>query len=171
MEKRNGSTVSNIEMLGTSRIDTDQDHSTDYFESWKICMENANAVFDDDNFVQAEILYKKTISVAISAFSEATISKQTISMLLVSFHNIADLYARQERFLEAELSLEGAFVYIQVKQNGIEPNSEEDVDLTWGLMKARRQLETFTTQNAVKTQNTDKCKHQTPGNNHSNHVH
>jgi hypothetical protein len=171
MEKPKGSSVSNSELLNNSKIDNNYHHATDYFEDWKKCIESANLMFDESDFVQAELLYKKAINIATSAFSEQTMNKHTISMLLVSFHNIADLYSRQERYLDVILSLETAFVYIQTKLDGVVPNSDEAVDLTWGLMKARRQLLTFTSQKDFKTSNATNYKHKTLRNNHSNHVH
>jgi hypothetical protein len=171
MEKRKGSSVSNSELLDNSKIDSNLNHSTDYFEDWKRCIENANLMFDESDFIQAELLYQKTINIAISAFSEQTMNKHTISVLLVSFHNIADLYSRQERYLDVLVSLEAAFVYIKTKLDGVMPNSDEAVDLTWGLMKARRQLLTFTSQKDFKTSNATSYKHKNPKNNHSNHVH
>jgi len=171
MVKSNGRTASNSDLLSNSNADTGQHHSYDYFESWKIRVEIANMAFEQEDFVHAEILYKKTINVAISAFCEQAISKQTVSMLLVSFHNIADLYAQQERYLEVKLSLEGAFVYIQTKLKSTAPNSEEAADLTWGLMKAKRQLLTFTSPTTLQASNTVKNKTKTPSNNNSNHVH
>lgn len=171
MEKRKDSFILDSEVSDNSKVVSDSPCSTDYFEDWKRCIENANLMFDDSDFVQAELLYKKAIDIAISAFSEKTLNKHTISMLLLSFHNIADLYARQERYLDVILSLEAAFVYIKTKLDGVVPNSDEEVDLTWGLMKARRQLLNFTSQKDFKTSNATNYKQKNSTNNHSNHVH
>lgn len=154
MEKFSKSATRRDQLIVNDKTLASQIRAPENFYRWEQNIESGNTAFDEYDFMLAETLYKSAIQIAISVFTEQAINKQTISMLLVSFHNIADLYTCTNCHVEAEQVLGTVLAYIQKKLKKVPANSQEAVDLTWGLMKAKRQLVTFTKQQAQITHET-----------------
>lgn len=106
---------------------------------WQRTMLNANIAFDEGFLIYANCLYERAVEKAVHLF-ESDCCKQTVAILLCSFHNLADFYMRNNNKADALNCLYQSVACLSYAQASQSDLTSKKATLIWGLAKANQQV-------------------------------
>ncbi|MBL4631285.1 MAG: hypothetical protein JKY14_09070 [Paraglaciecola sp.] len=106
---------------------------TDDMTVWKAQICAGNDCFDKNQLLSAIAHYQKAIKQAQTLIDSWEEPKAAVAALMVSYHNLADLYLRENSVLLAEYELHNAHQSISRYLTLAEPNSYRASALIWGV--------------------------------------
>ncbi|MEM0909691.1 MAG: hypothetical protein AAGJ37_01885 [Pseudomonadota bacterium] len=121
-------------------------------DEWDGLIGASNAALFSGHFKRAIIFSIKALAVAESNFAILPVSKSTVTAVLVSYNNVADLYVKTGQLCNARRYLKSAvacFEQFSLEQFSIERRNTRELKaeqreaVSWGKTKATEQLWLF----------------------------
>lgn len=106
---------------------------TDEMTVWKAQICAGNDCFDKRQVLTALAYYHKAIEQAQMLMSHWDEPKAGVAALVVSHHNLADLYVREGQICLAECELIKVHENVSTCLHHAEPNSQRATALIWGI--------------------------------------
>ena len=113
------------------------------FANWELETKIANQYFDQVDFDSAEKKYQHAKELALSLLSKGDEPERAIAALVVSFHNLADLYQKKNDLKNAHLELHSVDAYLVHYLEGGNPDSNVLNAVRLGIDKTRIELLNF----------------------------
>lgn len=110
-----------------------------HYVIWERVIKDGNRDFDADVFEGARLKYLRAVELAVAMVESEPCIRPTIGALLVSYHNLADLYERHGFPLFALNALSSVFQHVEHLQRA---NPAETAPV-WGKRIASEQLYLF----------------------------
>ncbi len=107
---------------------------------WKRTTFNANIAFKAGFLLYANCLYENAVAQAKHLLKNLACSKDSVSVVLVSLHNLADFHLQNNNRRDALDCLQEAVLCLSDKLKANSLSSRSEVALLWGLSRANRQL-------------------------------
>lgn len=107
--------------------------SEDAVSSWKRHTNAGNYSFENEHTLTALAHYRRAISQAECLFDEGANNREAVAILVVSYHNIADLYLRESEPLLAENELNNVHQRLTNEIAKAQADPTKMDALLWGL--------------------------------------
>ena len=95
------------------------------FDTWRMIICAANDAFENEQTFSALVQYRRAISIAIELVQNGENHRDAYAALLVSYHNMADLYIRDNALEPAKNTHKELFRFIQQKLLATEMQNNE----------------------------------------------
>lgn len=119
------------------------------FSVWENATKVANVYFERLDFGLAEKKYLRAKTLSIELFKRKKQAERAIAALVVSHHNLANLYQKQGRIKRAHQELESVDTYLnRYLDNGID-NIEVMRSVQMGINQTRSELLSFIKENKL----------------------
>lgn len=103
---------------------------------WKIHICAGNRCFEAEQNMTASGHYHRAIALADALLSGHDDPRAAVAALLVSHHNLADLYLRANQLTLAEDELRSVHQKLSLALNGVQPNTAQSDALLWGVSRS-----------------------------------
>jgi hypothetical protein len=130
--------LSEIQCVGDNVSDHEKNVATNVM--WKRTTLNANTAFGSGLLVYANCLYESAVAQAQFIFKNNECNRQTVAIILASFHNLADFYLQNNNKSDAVDCLHQAVSFLSYARISRSNSIGKDTVLIWGLTIANRQL-------------------------------
>ncbi|MDU0353920.1 hypothetical protein RS130_08255 [Paraglaciecola aquimarina] len=113
----------------------EQQTQTDKIAKWKMFIKAGNSSFYGQQTIVAIAYYQKAITISEQLFKSWEDIQSAISTMLISHHNLADLFLKEGNIDLAELELRTIHQKLLLSLHEAEPNSPRMDALLWGVSR------------------------------------
>ena len=114
------------------KLDINED---DEFNIWKSHICAGNKCFDDKKTVPAIVHYQKSIVAAEDLLEHSDNDRAAVAAVIVSSHNLADLYIQANEIALAENELRNVHFKLTALLDGADNNSDRFDAILWGASR------------------------------------